>query len=234
MPMYGEELHLVAMHSRNDDRPCFWGFIVATGLYNSSVVLLNLRCLGIVFDLDETLVVANTMRSFEDRIDALQRKVNSEVDPQRISGMQAEIKRYQEDKSILKQYAENDQVVDNGKVIKVQSELVPALSDSHQPIVRPLIRLHEKNIILTRINPQVYDLFFIQSFIVVYYSFVASCRSAFSFKYIILLGPSVVKPCSQAGSCLGSGRCERPEFVDRNMDRDPTEGQNYAYTYTHA
>jgi len=35
-------------------------------------------------------------------------------------------------------------VVDNGEVIKVQFELVPALSDSHQPIVRPLIWLHEK------------------------------------------------------------------------------------------
>jgi RNA polymerase II C-terminal domain phosphatase-like 1/2 len=160
MPLYGEELHLVAMHSRNDDRPCFWGFIVANGLYNSSLMMLNLRCLGIVFDLDETLIVANTMRSFEDRIDSLQRKINSEVDPQRISGMQAEVKRYLDDKSILKQYAENDQVVDNGKVIKVQSELVPALSDSHQPIVRPLIRLHEKNIILTRINPQVFNIFF--------------------------------------------------------------------------
>ncbi|KAK2436791.1 RNA polymerase II C-terminal domain phosphatase [Trifolium repens] len=157
MPLYGEELHLVAMHSRNDDRPCFWGFIVANGLYNSSLMMLNLRCLGIVFDLDETLIVANTMRSFEDRIESLQRKINSEVDPQRISGMQAEVKRYLDDKSILKQYAENDQVVDNGKVIKVQSELVPALSDSHQPIVRPLIRLHEKNIILTRINPQIRD-----------------------------------------------------------------------------
>lgn len=118
--------------------------------------MLNLRCLGIVFDLDETLIVANTMRSFEDRIDALQRKINSEVDPQRISGMQAEVKRYLDDKNILKQYAENDQVVDNGRVIKVQSEIVPALSDNHQPIVRPLIRLHDKNIILTRINPQVF------------------------------------------------------------------------------
>ncbi|XP_058730856.1 RNA polymerase II C-terminal domain phosphatase-like 1 [Vicia villosa] len=157
MPLFGEELHLVAMHSRNDDRPCFWGFIVAKGLYNSSLVMLNLRCLGIVFDLDETLIVANTMRSFEDRIDSLQRKINSEVDPQRISGMQAEIKRYLDDKSILKQYAENDQIVDNGKVIKAQSELVPALSDSHQPLVRPLIRLHEKNIILTRISPQIRD-----------------------------------------------------------------------------
>ncbi|XP_061349419.1 RNA polymerase II C-terminal domain phosphatase-like 1 isoform X1 [Gastrolobium bilobum] len=157
MPLTGEEIHLVAMHSRNNDRPCFWGFIVALGLYNSCLVMLNLRCLGIVFDLDETLIVANTMRSFEDRIDALQRKINSEIDPQRISGMQAEIKRYLDDKSILKQYAENDQVVDNGKVIKVQSEIVPALSDSHQPILRPLIRLQEKNIILTRINPQIRD-----------------------------------------------------------------------------
>ncbi|KAK8524449.1 hypothetical protein V6N12_029315 [Hibiscus sabdariffa] len=157
MPMGDCELHLVAMYSRNGDRPCFWAFNVARGLYDSCLVMLNLRCLGIVFDLDETLVVANTMRSFEDRIEALQRKMNTEVDPQRAAGMMAEIKRYQDDKAILKQYAENDQVVENGKVIKIQSEVVPALSDSHQPIVRPLIRLQEKNIILTRINPQIRD-----------------------------------------------------------------------------
>lgn len=157
MPLGAEELHLVAMYSRSNERqyPCFWAFNVAAGLYSSCLVMLNLRCLGIVFDLDETLVVANTMRSFEDRIEALQRKINSEVDPQRISGMLAEVKRYQDDKMILKQYAENDQIVENGKVIKTQSEIVPALSDNHQPFVRPLIRLHEKNIILTRINPQV-------------------------------------------------------------------------------
>ncbi|XP_068323936.1 RNA polymerase II C-terminal domain phosphatase-like 1 [Pyrus communis] len=159
MPLGGEELHLVAMQSRNGDEqcPCFWGFYVASGLYNSCLVMLNLRCLGIVFDLDETLIVANTMRSFEDRIEALQRKISTEVDPQRISGMLAEIKRYQDDKSILKQYAENDQVVDNARVIKTQAEVVPALSDNHQPIIRPLIRLHEKNIILTRINPHIRD-----------------------------------------------------------------------------
>ncbi|XP_044461081.1 RNA polymerase II C-terminal domain phosphatase-like 1 [Mangifera indica] len=159
MPLGAEELHLVAMYSKSHERqcPCFWGFIVASGLYNSCLVMLNLRCLGIVFDLDETLIVANTMRSFEDRIEALLRKISTEVDPQRIAGMQAEIKRYQEDKSILKQYADNDQVIENGKVIKVQSEVVPALSDNHQTIVRPLIRLQEKNIILTRINPQIRD-----------------------------------------------------------------------------
>ncbi|KAJ6364168.1 hypothetical protein OIU76_029164 [Salix suchowensis] len=159
MHLGGEELHLVAMPSRSNERqyPCFWGFSVAPGLYDSCLVMLNLRCLGIVFDLDETLIVANTMRSFEDRIDALQRKISTEVDPQRILGMLSEVKRYQDDKNILKQYVENDQVVENGKVIKTQSEVVPALSDNHQPMVRPLIRLQEKNIILTRINPQIRD-----------------------------------------------------------------------------
>lgn len=159
MSMGEEELHLVAMPSKKnfEHSSCFWGFNVMPGLFNSCLVMLNLRCLGIVFDLDETLIVANTMRSFEDRIDALQRKISSEVDPQRIAGMLAEVKRYQDDKSILKQYAENDQVVENGKVIKVQSEIVPPLSDNHQPIVRPLIRLQEKNIILTRINPVIRD-----------------------------------------------------------------------------
>ncbi|KAL2473314.1 RNA polymerase II C-terminal domain phosphatase-like 1 [Forsythia ovata] len=159
MSLGGEELHLVAMHSRKYEGQvsCFWGFNVASGLYNSCLVMLNLRCLGIVFDLDETLIVANTMRSFEDRIEALLRKINSESDPQRVAGMMAEFKRYQDDKSILKQYAENDQVIDNGKVIKSQSEVVPALSEVHLPIVRPLIRLQDKNIILTRINPQIRD-----------------------------------------------------------------------------
>lgn len=152
-----EELHLVAMQSKNfgGQCPCFWGFKVASGLYNSCLTMLNLRCLGIVFDLDETLIVANTMRSFEDRIEALLRKINSESDPQRASAMLSEVKRYQEDKIFLKQYAENDQVIDNGKVIKSQSEVFPALSDNHQPIVRPLIRLQDRNIILTRINPMV-------------------------------------------------------------------------------
>lgn len=154
----GEELHLVAMRSRRNDLfPCFWGFCVAPGLYESCLVMLNLRCLGIVFDLDETLIVANTLRSFEDRIEALQRKVSCEIDPQRVAGMLSEIKRYQDDRNILKQYAESDQVNDNGKIIKAQSEVVPALSDSHQTLVRPLIRLQEKNIILTRINPLIRD-----------------------------------------------------------------------------
>ncbi|KAF5177231.1 Rna polymerase ii c-terminal domain phosphatase-like [Thalictrum thalictroides] len=159
MQLGEEELHLVAMSSRKNSElySYFWCFIVGMGLYDSCLIMLNLRCLGIVFDLDETLVVANTMRSFEDRIDALQRKINTEMDPQRVDGMLAEMKRYHDDKAILKQYLENDQIVDDGMIYKVQSEVVPAFSDNHPSIVRPLIRLPEKNIILTRINPAVRD-----------------------------------------------------------------------------
>lgn len=154
-----EELHLVAMPSRRNipQHSCFWGYITARGLYNSCLIMLNLRCLGIVFDLDETLIVANTMRSLEDKIDGLQRKLSSEMDPQRANGMLAEMKRYQDDKSILKQYVDGDQVVENGKVFKTQSEAVPPLSGSHQLLTRPIIRLHEKNIILTRVNPSIRD-----------------------------------------------------------------------------
>jgi len=157
-PLGAEEIHLVAMTSKTNlpNHACFWGYKVPLGLYNSCLSMLNLRCLGIVFDLDETLIIANTTRSFEDRIDALQRKSGIETDPQRISGMLAEIKRYQDDKSILKQYIESDQVTDGGEVYKVQSEVIPPLADNHQqPMTRPIIRLQEKNIILTRINPSV-------------------------------------------------------------------------------
>lgn len=154
-----EEVHLVAMLSRKEKVLCFWAFNVARGLYSACLGLLNLRCLAIVFDLDETLIVANTMKSFEDRIDALQRKLSMENDPQRVAGMSAEIKRYVEDKAILKQYTETDQVIDNGKMMKAQPEEVPPLSDKQTRLFRPVVRLPERNMILTRINPEVKSLF---------------------------------------------------------------------------
>ncbi|WVZ74470.1 hypothetical protein U9M48_022649 [Paspalum notatum var. saurae] len=159
VPLGDEELHLVAMTSQRNlpNHACFWGYKLPFGLYNSCLTMLNLRCLGIVFDLDETLIVANTSRSFEDRIDGLQRKLSNETDPQRRNGMLSEIKRYQDDKSILKQYIEGDQVYDDGNVYKAQPEIVSPLSDNQQPMTRPVIRLQDKSIILTRINPLIRD-----------------------------------------------------------------------------
>ncbi|KAG6433780.1 hypothetical protein SASPL_105397 [Salvia splendens] len=149
-----EEIHLVAMPSMQKKFPCFWCYSVPCGLYDACLWMLNTRCLAIVFDLDETLVVANTMKSFEDRIDALVGWIARETDPIRESGMTAEMKRYVEDRALLKQYAEIDSVVDGGKVYRVQHEEVPILSDGIRRVVRPVVRLPEKNIVLTRINPE--------------------------------------------------------------------------------
>ncbi|KAF2580239.1 hypothetical protein F2Q68_00006302 [Brassica cretica] len=48
MSLGEEELHLVAMYAENinNDRPCFWAFTVAPGIYDSCLVMLNLRCLA--------------------------------------------------------------------------------------------------------------------------------------------------------------------------------------------
>ncbi|KAK8971810.1 hypothetical protein V6N11_028194 [Hibiscus sabdariffa] len=145
------------MPSKQKKFPCFWCFSVPTGLYNSCLGMLNLRCLAIVFDLDETLIVANTMKSFEDRIEALRGWMARETDPIRLSGMSAELRRYMDDRLLLKQYTESDYVVDNGKAFKAQMEEVPPLSDGHDKVVRPVIRLQDRNIVLTRINPEIRD-----------------------------------------------------------------------------
>ncbi|XP_058109156.1 RNA polymerase II C-terminal domain phosphatase-like 2 isoform X3 [Magnolia sinica] len=153
-----EEVHLVAMQSRQDKIPgFFWCCAVPLGLYGSCKGMLNPRCLAIVFDLDETLIVANTMKSFEDRIEFLQRRIACETDGLRASGMKAELKRYLDDKALLKQYSENDHVNDNGKLIKIQLEEVPPIAGSPEPVIRPIIRLQDRNIVLTRINPEVRD-----------------------------------------------------------------------------
>lgn len=160
MVLEDEEIHLVAMPSKQKKFPCFWCYSIPSGLYSSSLGLLNMRCLAIVFDLDETLIVANTMKSFEDRIDALKAWLARETDPVRITGMTAELKRYAEDKVLLKQYTDNDCVMENGKIFKVQMEEVPQSSDGHAKVFRPIVRLQERNIVLTRIKPEV-RLFFV-------------------------------------------------------------------------
>lgn len=55
----------------------------------------------------------------------------------------------------MKQYAENDVVTDNGQMYNVKLEDVPVNAAGNERVLRPLIRLPEKNIVLTRINPEV-------------------------------------------------------------------------------
>lgn len=149
-----EEIHLVAMPSKQKKFPCFWCFSVPCGLYSACLQMLNMRCLSLVFDLDETLIVANTMKSFEDRIEALRGWFGREPDPIRSSGMSAEMRRYMEDRALLKQYLESDSVVDGGRVYRALNEEVLQSSEGQERVVRPVIRLVEKNVVLTRINPE--------------------------------------------------------------------------------
>ncbi|KAK1412415.1 hypothetical protein QVD17_33654 [Tagetes erecta] len=152
-----EEVHLVAMPSKQKRFPCFWCCLVPAHLYNACLWMLNTRCLSIVFDLDETLIVANTMKSFEDRIEMLTGWIAQESDPVRVSGMTSELKRYVEDRALLKQYAENDVVTDNGQTYDVKLEEVPVNAAGNERVLRPVIRLPEKNLVLTRINPEIRD-----------------------------------------------------------------------------
>lgn len=148
----------MAMPSKVEKVSCFWCCsLQQRGLYTSCMSMLNMRCLSIVFDLDETLIVANTMKSFDDKIDVLSRKIDAEVDPLRVSGMSAELKRYVEDKNLLKQFVDSDAVaLEGSKVLTVQHEEVLSATQDQQRILRPVIRLPDKNVVLTRINPEVF------------------------------------------------------------------------------
>ncbi|GJX38965.1 RNA polymerase II C-terminal domain phosphatase-like protein 2 isoform X2 [Tanacetum coccineum] len=71
--------------------------------------------------------------------------------------MTNELRRYVDDRALLKQYIENDAVTDNGERYTVQMEAVPVNAAGNENVVRPIIRLPEKNLVLTRINPEIRD-----------------------------------------------------------------------------
>ncbi|XP_024536160.1 RNA polymerase II C-terminal domain phosphatase-like 2 [Selaginella moellendorffii] len=165
VPMDGNvELLLVAVKSetssngeQEEDGCFFWAFVLPRGLYASCLAMLSTRCLAMVLDLDETLILANTMRSFEDRMDALKAQIdkqriplpNKGMDAQKLACLTAELKRYSDDRALLKQFVDSDCViVDNGRIITAQLE---------EEVMRPVIRIPERNIILTRVNPAVRD-----------------------------------------------------------------------------
>lgn len=58
-------------------------------------------------------------------------------------------------KKFLTQYIESDKVDDNGKLINAELEIVPPPSYDQAPVMWLVIRLRERNAILTRIDPKV-------------------------------------------------------------------------------
>lgn len=139
--------------SRDSTLPSFWVFLVSPGLYHSCLNMLMTRCLGIVFDLDETLVATFTLNSFGDKIRGLEALILNEIDEAKKVELSEELDGYRSDMKRLQQYIENDQIVDNEVIIL--PELEEITSDGQDRFYRPVIRLPDKNVILTRINPEV-------------------------------------------------------------------------------
>lgn len=73
--------------------------------------------------------------------------------------MTAELKRYVQDRTLLKQFVDDDRVWDNDaeKYVNAQVEMVPPTTEGSIPLMRPVVRLQERNMVFTRINPNVRD-----------------------------------------------------------------------------
>lgn len=152
----GKELHMVALKNHLKPRePYFWAYDVSSFDYMSALKLLNLRCLVLVFDLDETLIVAHTKRTFDDKIKSLEGLISLETDPGKKVSMLEEKARLEEDRSILWEYYQTDEVTDQGKKFSAQMEEIEPYDNTMSSFFRPVVRLKHKSMILTRIDPKV-------------------------------------------------------------------------------
>jgi RNA polymerase II C-terminal domain phosphatase-like 1/2 len=147
----GKELHLVATDSGRSE-PCFWAYVCRTGQYSVCCSMLNQRTLALVFDLDETLIIANTMKSFDDRIASAERRLRNEPDPEKQAQYADESASLQQDKDLLRDYMDRNKVTCCDVEFEAEFEEAPSAVTPGVILQRPLIRL-PNGVILTRINP---------------------------------------------------------------------------------
>lgn len=152
-----QELHLAAMRGGGGEgegeRPGFWAYVVQRGQYEACLRMLNASRLALVFDLDETLVVARTVRGFRDEVAKLEGVLEAETDPGRKQSLVAERQKIEEDYALLKRFADHDKVcVDGREVLPVMEEAFLD-ADVEQAVLRPVIRLPARDTVITRIFP---------------------------------------------------------------------------------
>lgn len=152
-----QELHLAAMRSGGGEgeKPGFWAYVVQRGQYEACLRMLNASKLALVFDLDETLVVARSVKNFRDEVAKLEGGLEAETDPGRMKSLLAERQKIEEEYALLKHFAEFDRVSVDGKdVMPVVEE---AFLDGHvdQAVLRQVIRLPARDTVITRIFPDV-------------------------------------------------------------------------------
>jgi RNA polymerase II C-terminal domain phosphatase-like 1/2 len=152
------ELHLVAMESKLKGVPCFWCWSAQTGLYEACLEMLNQRCLALVFDLDETLVLTNNKETFEKRMEKITSDLkNSELDATTEVALCNELYRVCEDSELLKDFTKTGTITLNHEIVRSQHEegMLHKPGGVQQLIVRPVIRIPGRNAVLTRIKPMV-------------------------------------------------------------------------------
>jgi RNA polymerase II C-terminal domain phosphatase-like 1/2 len=153
-----EELHLVAMESKLKGVPCFWCWSAQTGLYVACLGMLNQRCLALVFDLDETLVLSNNKETFKNRMEKINSDLkNCELDATTKLALCDELSKVCKDYELLKDFTETGTITLNHEIVRSQHEKVMLHKPGRvqQLIVRPVIRVPRRNAILTRISPMV-------------------------------------------------------------------------------
>lgn len=150
-----QELHLAAMGGGGGEKPGFWVYLVQRGAYQACLRMLNACRLALVFDLDETLVVARSVKNFRDEVAKLEGVLEAETDPGRRKSLLAERLKIEEDYALLKQFAEKDRVSVDGRDVSPEREEGLLDGDVDQAVLRQVIRMPERDTIITRIFPDV-------------------------------------------------------------------------------
>ncbi|CAM0958954.1 unnamed protein product [Alopecurus aequalis] len=154
----GEELHLVAMKSKVEEGvPCFWCWSAPAGLYAACLGMLDQRCLAIVFDLDQTLVVSTNEESFKALLKKIESRLwNSELDEATQLALRNQLSEVSKDNRFLKDFVHQDAITVNHEIVRSQDEkfTLHKPSGRQKTIVRPVIRIPGSSAVLTRLKPK--------------------------------------------------------------------------------
>ncbi|KAJ9508233.1 hypothetical protein QJQ45_030453, partial [Haematococcus lacustris] len=155
------------VHAGDDGRltPVFWGYMLAPGLIAKVTEMLDKSLLAVVFDLDETLLMANTASSAESRMKSLQNaraKLLEDMrdkegsDRARLQANAEAFAREEElvaaDLELVRSFAAYDRVQYGGREYRAKLEEA-AMEDGVTVVKRPVIRLEGDHLVLTRIDP---------------------------------------------------------------------------------
>ncbi|CAD7703580.1 unnamed protein product [Ostreobium quekettii] len=154
----------VQTHKGDGAHALFWGYCILRGVVScGSLLFENGGQLPAVFDLDETLVLANSGHNLGQRLEAASRQMQDLHDQLECCTVKEEREKLQaqiaaveheqvllrEDHQMVQSYAESNKVEVNGQVYHAREETVES---GNGVTSRPIIRIPEAGLVLTRID----------------------------------------------------------------------------------